>query len=256
MGGRKFRLSTHRKNEERKQRQKRTEQTQICLTDSSSPCLTVSLPISMYHEGTVTKISSLSSRLLSSHCVPSAWIVARQTPLLLCKLSTQHTTASLSVSLSVQDDFSWTVTVGNQSVTSDLCPLLAAVPDKLASASAVCKLLCTIDDAKYCPGNSEPRFLDQWRQRSLTLHGHSGMLYRGDVLNFTSFLSSGEKVASVDTSFEGMQSLRHCNCQRLLESDFKSSRCGPCTSLRATLRAQGVRQMKDSSGAMQYVNLR
>ena len=114
MGGRKFRLSTHRKNEERKRRQKRAEQKQNCLGDLSFLCLTVSLPVPVYHEGTVSTIASLSSRLLGSHCIPSTWVVARQIPLLLCKLSTQNTTASVSITLSVQHDFSWTVTVGSQ----------------------------------------------------------------------------------------------------------------------------------------------
>ena len=133
MGGCKFRLSTHRKNEERKKRQKKIEQKQTNLEDFSSPCLTMSLPISAYHDGSVLKIASLFSRLLSSHCMPSSWIVARQIPLLLCKLSIHDTIASLSISLSIQHDFSWTVTVGSQSLTSDLCLLLVGVPDRLAS---------------------------------------------------------------------------------------------------------------------------
>ena len=141
MGGRKFHLSTHRKNEERKRRKKKAQQKQTCLEDSSSPCLTVSLSISVYNEGTVSKIASLSSRLLSGHCVPSAWIVARQVPLLLCKLITNSTTASLSITVSVQHDFSWTITVGSQGLTSDICALIVDAPDRLASVSAVCKLL-------------------------------------------------------------------------------------------------------------------
>ena len=168
MGGRRFRLSTYRKNEER------AEKSQTCLEDS--PSYAVSLPISVYLEGTVSKVADLSLRLLSGHCIPPTWTVARQFPLLLCKLNTHDTTASLSISLSVQHNFCWTITVRSQVLTSVICPLLIGVPDKVVSASAVCKLLSTIDGSKHCPGNPEPRFLEQWRQRSLTLHGHSGML--------------------------------------------------------------------------------
>lgn len=188
MGGRKFRLSTHRKNEERKRRQKRAEQKQNCLGDSSSLCLTVSLPISVYHEGTVSTIASLSSRLLGSHCIPSTWVIARQIPLLLCKLSTQDTTASVSITLSVQHDFSWTVTVGSQGSVSELCPLFVSSPEMLASVSAVCKILSIIDDSKYCPGNPELNFQEQWKQRSLTLHGLSSMLYIYNVFQLTNSL--------------------------------------------------------------------
>ena len=178
MGGRKFRLGTHRRNEERKRRQKKAEERQTSLEDSSSPAetLTVSLPMSVYLEGTVSNVSHLSSRLLSGHCVPSTWILARQIPLLLCKLSTHDNAASLSISLSIQHDFCWTITMGSQVLTSTLCPLLVGRPDRLVSASAVREVLSTVDDSKHCTGNTEPRFVEQWKQRSLTLHGLSGML--------------------------------------------------------------------------------
>ena len=261
MGGRKFRLSKHRKNEERKRRQKRA---QTCSDDSPSrpdssqpEIYTVSLPMSAYLDRTVSTVATLTSRLLGGHHVPSTWFVARQIPLLLCKLSTHDTTASVEITLSIQHNFFWTVTVGNQVVTPDRCPLLIGVPDKLTSASAVCKLLSTIDDLKHCPGNVEPRLLEQWRQRSLTLHGHSGMLLcvaYTDHLIFI-FVFSGEQMAHIDAAVTGIDTLRHHNCQRFLESGSKAVRCASCTSLRGTLRAQTVRQTKETSAAV-HVNLR
>ena len=66
MGGHK----THRKNEERKRRQKSAEERQTCLEDSSlgPEMYTVSLPMSVYLGGTVSKVADLSSRLLNGHC--------------------------------------------------------------------------------------------------------------------------------------------------------------------------------------------
>ena len=170
-------------------------------------------------KGTVSKVTDLSSRLLSGHC---AWIVARQIPLLVCKLGTHDTTASLSITLSIQHDFGWTVTVGSQVVTSDLCPLPVGVPDKLASASAVCELLSTIDSSKHCPGNPEPKFLEQWRQRSLTLHGNlvcHYVEYIEQIIYHSIFVFSGEQIAHINAALTGVQSLRHRSCQWFLASD-------------------------------------
>ena len=72
---------------------------------------------------------------------------------------------------------------------------------------------------------------------------------------FSVFVFSGEQIAHIDAALTGVQSLRHRSCQWFLASDSKAVRCGPCTSLRGTLRAQGVRQMKKTSAAM-HVNLR
>ena len=148
----KFRLSTHWKNEERKRRQKRAQQKQTCLSHSYFASL------------------------------------------------------SLSITVSVQHDFSWTVTVDSQGLTSDICPLRVDAPDRLASVSAVCKLLSTIDDSKHCPGNPEPRFSEHWRQRSLTFHGHSSIYCTCNVYRtkYLCFLSSEEQVAHVGTSLTGV----------------------------------------------------
>jgi len=63
-------------------------------------------------------------------------------------------------------------------------------------------------------------------------------------------------MARVDeTCVTGVPSLRHCNCQWLLGAMTKAARCGPCASLRDTLRVQGNRQLKEASRTL-HVNLR
>ena len=161
MGGRKFRLASHRKNEERKRRQKKK------LKESSPPAetalerpLTISLPLAAYYDGTVATTNHLSSRLLKRHCLPSSWIIATCNPL-LCKL---------------------TVHQGElQGMTSTLCPLLISFPVKLVSVSAVCQLLSTLDASTLCSGNQRAQILEQWKHQSLTLHGSSGKITVADV---------------------------------------------------------------------------
>ena len=85
MGRRKFRLSTHRKNEERK-RQKEVDSHMDkelslvvsipqCRVTVRVPALTVSLPLSLYRDGHVTSVSSLQTRL-KSLSFPKSWILA------------------------------------------------------------------------------------------------------------------------------------------------------------------------------------
>ena len=177
MGGRKLRLSTHRKNAERT-RQKKTLEEAGTAVDTT---LSISLPLATYCEGIMTSLGDLTLRLTKCSCLPSSWIVASTNPLLLCKLTIHQgeipsTRASLSLSLSVHEDFGWSASVANKPLTSFLCRLLSNVPDRLASVSAVCQLVSTLDTAKLCCGNDEPMFLEQWRHRGLTLHGSTGKI--------------------------------------------------------------------------------
>ena len=94
MGGRKFRLSTHQKNEEQRKQLKKNESSpptaeiatphQI-VTDES---FTVSIPLSPYIDGHVFSSDALCHRL-SSQPLPHFWMIVC-TPLALCKLRVQQ----------------------------------------------------------------------------------------------------------------------------------------------------------------------
>lgn len=173
----KFRLASHRKNEERKRRQKKK------LEESSPPAetslkkpLTISLALAAYYDGTVATTNHLFSRLLKHHCLPWSWIIVTCNPLLLCKLTVhqgelQGMRASLNISVLLQQDFQWSISVGSKELTLPLYPILVSFPVKLASVSAVCQLLSTLDASTLCSGNQEPKFLEQWKHLTLTLHG-------------------------------------------------------------------------------------
>jgi len=66
MGGRKFRLAVHRKNEERKQRQKKHEGIVVENKDedtTTSNTCPISLPLTAFISGHVQSLAELSSRV-------------------------------------------------------------------------------------------------------------------------------------------------------------------------------------------------
>ena len=178
MGGRKFRLS-HRKNKERKQRLKKNKSLVVSIPRElvTITSFKLSFPISVYAEGTVSSLESLSSRLVSLP-LPDSWIVANKRPLTLCKLRVQHDPSSaradVSMSLGITDQLQWSLSLTNKQLDPSLCPLLSGMPPALTSATIVCSLLRLLNSTKICVGNPDTQFLNIWKQRSLTLHGSSG----------------------------------------------------------------------------------
>ena len=104
----------------------------------------LSFPISVYAEGTISSLESLSSRLASLP-LPDSWIIPKSRPLTLCKLRVQLDSSSaradVSVSVGVTDQLQWSLSLTNKQLDPGLCPLLSGVPSTLTSATAVCSLL-------------------------------------------------------------------------------------------------------------------
>ena len=183
MGRRKFRLSTHRKNEERRRQKKEVDShmdKELSLVVSiprylvtvQVPALTVSLPLSLYRDGLVTSVISLQIRL-KSLSLPESWILASSHPLVLSKLRVlpEASQAQILFTLSISAELKWSLCVLNMPVSRTHCTLLNEVPTTLCSASSVYNLVRNVDAAKICQGNQEKKFLDCWQKRSLTLHG-------------------------------------------------------------------------------------
>ena len=137
----------------------------------------LSLPLSLYLNGHVGTVDSLHSRLLSQS-LPDSWVVSSKSPLTLAKIRVQCQSPSARVdvafTLSVCDDLNWSLLLFTLPLEPASCPLLQAIPTTLKSAAAVCSLMRLINSTKICIGNPDKNFLDQWRQRSLSLHGTCG----------------------------------------------------------------------------------
>ena len=180
MGGRKFRLSTHRKNEERKRRAQPVPLSLIVAIPLQLvvvPALIVSLPLACYTSGHVQSSDSLCARLTSSLSLPPSWIIASTTSLTLCKLRVQQngqaSRADIIFTLSITSELEWTLSVSNLELSPASCPILAEVPHTLSSVAVVHHLMVLLDSTKLCVGNPDRKFIDLWQHRALTLHGSS-----------------------------------------------------------------------------------
>ena len=187
MGRRKFRLSVHRKNEERIKQWKKNLKNLKQTVEGPSLVVTIprnlitisafkiSFPVSMFRDGAISSVDQLHSRL-TSLSLPKSWMFASVKPLVLSKVRVkpQTTQADVLFSLTIDDRLEWSLFLQNVSLDFRRCPLLRRASLTLNSASAVHDLLNFIDTSKICNGNREKKFLDQWHQRSLTLHGSYG----------------------------------------------------------------------------------
>ena len=111
------------------------------------------------------------------------------------------------------------------------CLLLRTVSHALNSASAVYDLLNFVDTSKICNGNPEKKLLDQWQQRSLTLHGSYGKLHTiCYVCVNTTIHNIGSKRGFLDDlSLPTGATVRHEHCQLLLSSGSSAVCCLACS---------------------------
>lgn len=138
MGGREFRLSTHRKNEEGKKRTTEPDPlvVSIPLQLVTIPALIFLLPLASYTNDCIQSSESLYIRL-SSLSLPSSWHIASRTPLTFCKLrlhqTEQASRADTIFTFSISSELKWTLSFMNQNLSAAGCPLLAEVSQFLTT---------------------------------------------------------------------------------------------------------------------------
>ncbi len=175
MGRRKFRLSVHRKNQERKKYDVATLPISIDLSHIvvfqvsiprhlvEAPRLSLSLPLSSFTTGDAPSVQSLLNRLLMIE-LPPHWVAATESgPLIhqlnLCKLRQQQAAVPVSVifTLAIGESFPWNL---NRNIGGLRDRVLAGTPPSLRTVHHVLQLLSTLDSSKICVGTPEVRFLE------------------------------------------------------------------------------------------------
>ncbi|XP_065894386.1 uncharacterized protein [Dysidea avara] len=235
MGGRKFRLAVHRKNEERKKRQKKCDAIMVQETNedttASVSALTcpISLSLAAFTSAHVQSLSQLSRRVKALISKYSTWNITAEDPLIICKLVIQGeeaTAVAVIATIVVSSDFHWTLMWRTQQVDTTVNPLFSGVPEKIQLVDDMEKVLTLIDSAEVCVGNPDEKFLDLWHYRSTTLNQISGSC-----------------PGYLDTFKKSSPTIRSNNCQLFLTTDNRSGnvRCSACSSYRSTLIVQHQR---------------
>ena len=183
MGGRKFRLAVHRKNEERKKRQKKCDAIMVQETNedttASVSALTcpISLSLAAFTSAHVQSLSQLSRHVKALISKYSTWNITAEDPLIISKLVIQGeeaTEVAVIATIVVSSDFHWTLMWRTQQVDTTVNPLFSGVPEKIQLVDDMEKVLTLIDSAEVCVGNPDEKFLDLWHYRSTTLNHISG----------------------------------------------------------------------------------
>lgn len=177
MGGRKFRLDVHRKNEERKKKLKQSNPPEEIKNDITLP--TITIPIAAFTTGIVQSLPQLSGRISALLAKSCTWTVASIDPLVLCKLNVQSpnagiATASVTSTITITSKLHWTISYMSQQVSVNKCPVFRDQPMKVDSVALVQQIMELVDSVKVCIGNPEDHFLDLWHRRVQTLHHSSG----------------------------------------------------------------------------------
>ncbi len=201
--------------------------------------IVVSIPISFYlsRQATPEPLHSLVAESL-----PERWTLT------MVKLRVQHSDfpkVDVIVTLCVQSQLTWTLSVLNVSLDPSLNPALTCFNPTLSGASAVVSLLRAIDSLNCCVGNPDLKFLDLWKHRSSTLHFSSGNLFKQLIVPvLCCFLYRGERYAFID-DLHVPSTVRHNNCLLLVPHD--KLRCSACITYRTTLSVQVGRIQQSST---------
>lgn len=151
--GRKFRLSVHRKNEERCRNTLISLPVSIALTGQvmglcvsiprhlvAVPNFVVSLPLSALTSAWTVGLDMLHSRLGKSRMLPLAWMnISRGTPLrnlTLCKIAYYEETnrACLTFTVVIDEKFRWKITISNHHLDGSNSHMLLGAPEHHTTA--------------------------------------------------------------------------------------------------------------------------
>ena len=151
-----------------------------------------------------------------------------------CKLSeidgTSASPVSITHTLTVNYDQTWSLHVHGQTLTPDFCHAIASYPSKLTPEQAT-SLLRRVDTLKVCMGNPDDRFLELLKAKKGSITGPDGSA--SAYLDDTPFKLNGVRYCST---------VRSSKCQVI----GHNVKCESCAKYRSNLRSMYNRWEKRS----------
>ena len=134
-----------------------------------------------------------------------------------------------TVTVLLEQNSSWSVHLFGKKVPA-ACKLLSEFPSKISSPTIISQLISCVNEAKFCPGNVDNRYVDICEKRG-------GTMKKG-----------GYTIAYVDntpsTGQDHTRTVRRVECDLLFDPSSDRLRCQACQSLRSTLRSAVHRDLK------------
>ena len=199
----------------------------------------MSFPLECFVTVPVSNLSALRTRLTVLQPLPSGWADATvdSKEVTLCQIShhSSAVTPSISFTLKVVSDFSWTLFCYNQRVEVDSCSVLASTQSVLRSPADLTNLMALVSDSCLCVGNPYDRFHPLLtRRQGVFMDQHGKELHNPLGMNLCNcvikhFLYLGTRiVASEDTQSLGYATIRHSSCSVLQPKDTGNRHCEQC----------------------------
>ena len=135
----------------------------------------ISLPLKSYINAPAPNGEALCRRALASKQLPVGWHVqthSQCTTLYKVHCSSQQHTASVTFSLVISEDLTWTLTSASIPILPSRVP---TIPSSLDYFHQLLSLLITLDRSKLCIGNPDEKFLLLAESRHGKLFNQSGM---------------------------------------------------------------------------------
>ena len=149
----------------------------------------------------------------------------------ICKLScSSQDTISVTHSIVVSQDLSWTLTAHGKEVDPQMCSVSSGTPTTLTTATLQ-TLLSVLHKANICPGHPDQQFLSMLEAKKgklLSRDGHAVMAYEDSSAPVT---LNGE---------EYLKTARRSLCELVVNG----TKCPSCVSYRNTLRKSYHRWLK------------
>lgn len=155
------------------------------------PCV-ISLPLVAFTASKQPNLNALHPRLVAL-AFPPHWLLAsyqQESHLTICKVITAPPLfqAIVQFSVTISDQLSWSLFVGQCLLEPSKCPALASQPHVMDSAAQIMNLMQLLDCCSICIGNTEAGYLKVFSYRLTTPHGKhknsQNMIYAYVYLSF------------------------------------------------------------------------
>lgn len=134
----------------------------------------ISLPLSSFLNGAVQCAKDLSSRL-SRITLQPPWVVVSKSPLVLCNIRVEFGSAAVvTITVNIDDGCQWSVNILDKCFQPGKGPLVN-LPLTLKSVSEVYSVVEFFSSTKFCIGNPDIDFVENWQKQQLSLYGSSGL---------------------------------------------------------------------------------
>ncbi len=164
--------------------------------------------------------------------------------LVISKIELHGESATITRSLTILEDFSWSISAFGQKV-----PCFAGFPDKITTMTGVCAVISHLDACITCVGNSDEKFKCLIEERKGNFMDSSGMYAFNIVIQSYLLLCTGCKQIAYCDGFTVASTIRTTSCLVLtLPKNLETeSRCSSCHSHRKVLNSMLSRHNKQHS---------